>query len=73
MFCVDSNPRLDLYRVNLSLIGKKTTYTVSNVLSTCVLPVSQVEITGRNHRFLVVLEVVGTSGEQYNSRHWRVA
>jgi hypothetical protein len=36
--------------VNLPSFGKITTYTVSNMLSSIVLPVSQVRITGRNRR-----------------------
>jgi hypothetical protein len=42
---------IDLFRVNLPLIEKRSTYTVSSILSTRVLQVSQVEITGRNHRY----------------------
>jgi hypothetical protein len=41
----------DLYRVNLPPIGKITTYKLSNILSTIVISVSQVRITGRNGRY----------------------
>src|ERR1700745_2717170 len=40
----------DLYRVNLPRIQKRTTETVSNILSTILIPISQVEITDRKCR-----------------------
>jgi hypothetical protein len=40
-----------LHSVNVPPFGKITTWNVSSILSTRVLPVSQAEITGRDHRF----------------------
>jgi hypothetical protein len=43
-----------LHSVNLSRIGKRTAWSLSNKLSTILSPASQVEVTGTNHRFLML-------------------